>query len=121
MSAAAVDMDQVETLVRTEDSVGPRRQCILILGMHRSGTSAVAGALSALGVALPKKTLMGPHPCNQRGLFESFALACAHDELLASANSHWHDWRHIESTWLGSPAARKHWDRIKKVIVDEFD
>jgi hypothetical protein len=96
------------------------RQAILVLGMHRSGTSAVAGVLSALGAALPKKTLMGADPCNQRGLFESLAIACAHDELLLSARSHWHDWRQIEPQWLRSPAAQTHRQRIMEIVADEF-
>jgi hypothetical protein len=98
-----------------------KRQAILILGMHRSGTSAVAGAISALGVSLPKKTLMGPHECNQRGLFEAFALAVAHDELLASAGSHWHDWRPLDQQWFQLPQAEKHRRNIRAVLVNEFD
>ncbi len=100
--------------------VAPERLAVLVLGMHRSGTSALAGVLSTLGAALPKKTLMGPHECNQRGLFESFAMACAHDELLAAAGSHWHDWRELDPRWFGSPLAERHRQRIKAVLVDEF-
>src|SRR5208282_5648526 len=59
-------------------SSSPKRRAILILGMHRSGTSAVAGVLSALGVAGPK-TLIDPHDNNPRGFFESAVLRVAHD------------------------------------------
>ena len=68
------------------------RNVILVLGMHRSGTSAAAGILVKLGGAQPK-TLMPAEGGNERGYFESQALMTFHDELLASAGSSWTDWR----------------------------
>jgi glycosyltransferase involved in cell wall biosynthesis len=96
------------------------RRAVVVLGMHRSGTSALAGAICALGAAAPKKTLMGPHPCNQKGLFEAFDLAQAHDEFLKAAGSFWHDWRKLDLQWASSKAAAPHFERIRTVIVDEF-
>jgi hypothetical protein len=120
-SQAAVGDARVEPRDQKEKRSDPQRRAILVLGMHRSGTSSVAGTLGALGVALPKKTLMGAHECNQRGLFESFALACAHDALLASAGSCWHDWRQLDAAWFRSPTAEMHRQRIKGVLADEFE
>jgi hypothetical protein len=97
------------------------RQAILVLGMHRSGTSAVAGTIGALGAALPHKTLMGADPCNPRGFFESYAVAVAHDQMLAAAGSHWHDWRELDMQTLGSAEVARHRDNIKQVLIDEFD
>ncbi|HXW23547.1 MAG TPA: sulfotransferase family protein [Xanthobacteraceae bacterium] len=98
-----------------------RRTAILVLGMHRSGTSAVSGVLNALGAAVPKKTLMGADQTNQSGYFESFALAVAHDEMLASAGSHWHDWREFDPQWARSDVAEQHRRKIKAILVEEFD
>jgi hypothetical protein len=121
MTGAAAEPAMTDSQMQSEVSSQLERQAILVLGMHRSGTSAVAGVLGVLGAALPKKTLMGPDPCNQRGLFEALALACAHDELLLSAHSHWHDWRQIDPQWLRSPAALRHRQRIMQVLADEFE
>ena len=96
-----------------------KRQAILILGMHRSGTSAVAGVLSALGVAGPK-TLMGPTLDNPRGYFESVRLAGAFDKMLTAAGTRWHDWRQIDSRWFCSTAAKEHRQEIKALLIDEF-
>jgi hypothetical protein len=96
------------------------RQAIVVLGMHRSGTSALAGVLCGLGAAAPKKTLMGPHPCNQRGLFEALGLAQAHDEFLAAAGSCWHDWRKFDLPWAQSQAAAQYSANIKTVLTEEF-
>jgi hypothetical protein len=101
--------------------LGPsRRQAILVLGMHRSGTSALGGVLCALGAAAPQKTLMGPHPCNLKGLFEALAIAQTHDEFLAATGSSWHDWQPFDLEWACSPAAAPHTATIKAVLLNEF-
>src|ERR1700688_173777 len=96
-----------------------QRQAVLILGMHRSGTSALAGVISMLGAAGPK-TPMVPAADNPRGFFESIALANAHDALLASAGSRWHDWRQFDARWLYSTAANEHRQRIKDLLLSEY-
>ncbi|MGH9299881.1 MAG: glycosyltransferase, partial [Acidimicrobiales bacterium] len=66
--------------------------CLLVVGMHRSGTSATAAALGDLGVALPREDdLLGPSLGNQRGHFESRSLLLFSDELLARLGSSWDD------------------------------
>jgi hypothetical protein len=96
-----------------------KRQAILILGMHRSGTSAVGGVISALGIAGPKN-LMGPSNDNPRGYFESTPLSVAHDELLAAAGSSWHDWRQFDPQWFHSSEGEHHRQKIKALLLDEF-
>jgi len=57
----------------------------MVLGVHGSGTSAVAGALHHLGCSMGKRT-RGPHPTNPRGHYEDIRLgnwldnACKLDE-----------------------------------------
>lgn len=46
-----------------------RSRCILVLGTHGSGTSAVAGILHTLGVMMGEK-LIGGGPTNPKGHFE---------------------------------------------------
>jgi hypothetical protein len=112
--------NQPQSIVDAGDLPGvPARQAILVLGMHRSGTSAVGGVLNALGAGAPK-TLMGPHPENPRGFFESVALAEAHDALLISAGSCWRDWRPFDPKWIGSDIAEQHRRKIKAFLMDEF-
>lgn len=66
------------------------RALLLVLGCHRSGTSATAGALHALGYDLgPEGRLMPPSPANPRGYFESLDVVAAHDALLASFGCAW--------------------------------
>jgi hypothetical protein len=95
-----------------------KRQAILVLGMHRSGTSAVGGVINALGAAGPKN-LLAPRPDNPRGFFESAILADAHDALLAAGNSWWEDWRQFDSR-ISPETTDRHRERIKSVLTDEF-
>lgn len=97
----------------------PRRQAILILGMHRSGTSALGGVINALGAAGPK-TPLPLHAANPRGFFESAPLALAHDELLAFAGSSWHDWRQLDQQKINSKAAEPYRQKIRQLLFDEF-
>jgi hypothetical protein len=60
---------------------------IMVLGMHRSGTSAVSGTLTKLGGQPPEHLMQGGYD-NERGHFESVEIAAFHDELLASGGSH---------------------------------
>jgi hypothetical protein len=95
-----------------------QRQAILVLGMHRSGTSALGGVISALDVAGPK-TLASANEWNPRGYFESPRIFAAHDELLASIGSCWDDWRQIDPQWFEAKAA-PYRQAIKELLIDEF-
>ena len=96
------------------------RHVILVLGMHRSGTSAAAGLLVKLGGAQPK-TLMPAEHGNERGYFESQALMTFHDELLASAGSSWTDWRQFDPAWYQSPTASAFQKRAMQLFEEEFE
>jgi hypothetical protein len=96
------------------------RNVILVLGMHRSGTSAAAGFLVKLGGAQPR-TLMPAEGGNERGYFESQALMTFHEELLASAGSSWTDWRQFNPAWYQSPTGAAFRKRAKQLFKEEFD
>ncbi|MEI9417594.1 sulfotransferase family protein [Mesorhizobium sp. Cs1321R2N1] len=97
----------------------PRRKAILILGMHRSGTSALGGVINALGATGPKN-LLPANSHNPTGYWESARLNLANDDLLASANSSWHDWRALDPQWMQSRAAERHRHKIRAVLGNEF-
>lgn len=71
------------------------KTALMVLGMHRSGTSSVAGALSILGARAPS-TLMAPGEDNPRGFWESQVLMGFNDRLLAAGGSNWRDWRRFD-------------------------
>lgn len=74
----------------------------VVLGMHRSGTSSVAGALSLLGARAPRH-LMGPKPENPSGFWESEKITEFNEEIFAAAKSSWTDWGPVDPEVFHGP------------------
>ena len=68
---------------------------VVVLGMHRSGTSAAARVVNLLGVPLVSGDLLPADEANPRGYWESEALRRFDDELLQA----------VGGTWSRPPAA----------------
>jgi hypothetical protein len=66
------------------------RTAYLVLGMHRSGTSAVTQLLSLAGAELPENVMPGDEH-NEKGYFEPWKIALLNDERLRAAGSAWDD------------------------------
>jgi len=63
---------------------------IIILGMHRSGTSSVAGLFKEMGAAFGSEDLGFPlHPTNPKGFFERMDVVRLNDTVLGSAGANW--------------------------------
>jgi len=67
-----------------------KQTCILVLGMHRSGTSALAGVLSRLEVYLGSD-LMKADEDNSKGYYENKNFYQINQSLLEQINSSWDD------------------------------
>jgi hypothetical protein len=91
----------------------------MVLGMHRSGTSALTRAISLLGADLPKN-LIPASPNNETGDWESVELMLIHDEILSSGGSYWHDWRAFNPDWYASPAAQIFKQRVLCVLRNDY-
>ncbi|MCR5876515.1 hypothetical protein LRS10_21640 [Phenylobacterium sp. J426] len=66
------------------------RTAYLVLGMHRSGTSAVTQLLSLAGAELPENVMPGDEH-NEKGYFEPWKIALLNDERLRAGGSAWDD------------------------------
>ena len=105
---------------RTASVRRPKRPvCILVLGMHRSGTSVLAGVLGLLGASLPKN-LMPPDTSNPKGYFESSAIVDLHDEMLAALGSSWLDFRRLDPTIFDSMPAAAFKERLLTALRNEY-
>ena len=100
-------------------SAPPSRSAVVVLGVHRSGTSALAGVLGQLGCDLPQ-SLMPPNENNPRGYFESNKVYQFNDALLASAGSSWDDWQEFNPGWIRSQRAEEFRTRARAVLAEEF-
>ena len=65
------------------------RRIVVVLGMHRSGTSAITRGLQALGVDLGDRLEPPDEEDNAKGYFEDVDIVALNDELLAEAGLGW--------------------------------
>lgn len=68
-----------------------RRKALCVLGMHRSGTSAVAGSLIHSGISGPRTPIPAAED-NPLGFWEPVPLVQFHDELLGRFGFSWDSW-----------------------------
>ncbi|HAI59844.1 MAG TPA: hypothetical protein DCM32_08205, partial [Xanthomonadaceae bacterium] len=88
-----------------EDAViQPIRSFIVVLGMHRSGTSAMTGALCAMGFSLGGPALPAAED-NPLGYFENAAAVDINEALLLALGRGWDDLRPLPDDWERSDAA----------------
>ncbi len=93
---------------------------IVVLGMHRSGTSAMAGVLDLLGAKAGRSLLPAQESVNPRGFWEHAEVVRLHDELLQALNSGWYDERPFPDDWFEMPLAREIRFELAEVLRNEF-
>lgn len=102
---------------QTRLKAGSQVQGLLVLGMHRSGTSAITRVLNLLGCALPDD-LIGPGDGNTSGHWEAVKAVNLNDEILTSAGSSWDDWGPINADWYASGTREAMLERISEVATE---
>ena len=98
----------------------PSSRGILVLGMHRSGTSAVTRVLNLLGVQLGARILPPVPGDNDGGFWEHRDAFDVDERLLAGLGRSWHDARELPAGWLESQAASHAEAEIARLVRDEF-
>lgn len=95
------------------------RKALLVLGMHRSGTSALTRTLNLLGVDLGSG-LAAPAEDNRLGFWEHTKVVAIHETLLRELDSSWHDTRALPENWAATEAAGKARLAIAELIESDF-
>lgn len=95
------------------------RACVLVLGMHRSGTSALTRVLSLLGCEVPEN-LLEANAGNMRGYWESRPIMELNNRILKSGGSEWFDCQRFNPNWFKSVIVKKFKDEAKAVLKSEF-
>lgn len=95
------------------------RQAIIVLGMHRSGTSALAGTLAKLGVRLPAR-LLAENEYNPKGYFEPEHIVAIHDRLLAAAGLSWSSIAGLPEAWYGSAEACAYAGELAAAVREDY-
>jgi hypothetical protein len=93
----------------------------LILGMHRSGTSALAGALEAMGFSVgPDEDIMPADIGNPEGYFELWSVVRADDDLLAHFGGRWDSPPDFALEWTEDVAAKEFVTAMRAHLTELF-
>ena len=68
------------------------QKIVVVLGMHRSGTSAVTRGLQVIGIELGDRLMMPVKGDNDKGFWEDVDLNALNIEMLHAIDS---DWFHL--------------------------
>lgn len=93
------------------------RVAILVLGMHRSGTSALTWLLGQMGAALPRDAIPASGE-NSKGYWESTGLVAADDRLVRAAGSSWFDPRPLAVSNMPAALLAERVEDIRTAIAD---
>ena len=96
-----------------------QQKAILVLGMHRSGTSALTRVFNLLGVDLGEN-LLRPGQDNRLGYWEHAGAVIINEELLSGLNRSWDDIRALPDGWQRSPPGREAKRKIISLIRRDF-
>lgn len=96
-----------------------QRHLLVVLGMHRSGTSALTGALAKSG-AVAGTHLMPPTADNPEGYWESAPVVRLNDELLKRMGARWDSVVALPGDWTSLPAVEALRADAAAVVAAEF-
>lgn len=119
MKNSNVDVNFKETRSMKKISDKTKRNCFLILGAHRSGTSLITRLVTMLGINLPSN-VVGPGPGNEAGHWEPLKLVEFHEGMLAELGSTWYDWTPLDFETLSGTRREQLSDDIGKLVLAGF-
>jgi hypothetical protein len=97
------------------------RRCLYVVGMHRSGTSAVTGLLVQLGLHGPgEEDVPAVTRWNARGNFESARLIRFNDQMLIDHGGSWGAPRPFDTGWETAPEVADRRVRAARIIGKVF-
>jgi hypothetical protein len=96
-----------------------KRRAVVVVGMHRSGTSAVARLLMLLGADSPKR-LMPPDSSNVAGHWEPVWMTRLHDEIFRSVGSWWDEVEHPPASWFRSATAEDFREQAVELLRRDY-
>ena len=93
---------------------------LLVLGMHRSGTSATTRMLNLLGVELGPTLMQAAEGNNETGFWENQRIVDAQEGLMAELGMRWDDPRALPSEWTESVATQNTVSYLREILDEEI-
>ena len=95
------------------------RKAVIVLGMHRSGTSLTAGILNKLGFDLGR-AIMGANWANSSGFFENFRILEFNENLFQKLQVNWHNTLGIVDNWWTDENIQVEKKTLKDLIISDY-
>ena len=92
------------------------KSALFVLGMHRSGTSLMAGCLAGLGVDFGSDMVPAREGVNAKGFFEHRQILEVHDRLLGLLESDWMDPCPLPTGWAKGAGATAEAQRLQTIL-----
>lgn len=96
-----------------------KRRAILVLGMHRSGTSAATRVVNLLGAQLGDRMLASAAD-NESGFWEHADIVRIDNALLSALGRDWHDLRPLPEGWMHGEAAKAARAALVETLGEQF-
>jgi len=97
------------------------KHIVVVLGMHRSGTSVVTRGLRVLGVDLGDNLLLPAQGVNDKGFWEDADIAALDNELLWTLGHDWHTLTPIRDKEFTAPEIDKLKQRAVALLLSKLD
>ena len=97
------------------------RQFVVVLGMHRSGTSALAGVLHHLGISLGQRLMPGAEGQNQKGFFENAEVYQLNEGIHEVLGVKWDGLGFPGEGWQHDPKLEAYRREALRILRDEFE
>lgn len=96
-----------------------KKRIIVVLGMHRSGTSALTKGLEALGICLGDR-LIGADKNNKKGYFEDKDIVAINNELLTALKTDWQSIKNISQDELLSLVKKPIFAEAEQLLTEKL-
>ncbi|MEK7253430.1 MAG: glycosyltransferase, partial [Bacteroidota bacterium] len=96
-----------------------RKKVLFILGMHRSGTSALAGCIHLSGISGGRE-MLEPAFDNEKGFFENRQVFQINEGILAELGLRWDSPFDLPGGWVSEARLRKHKQAIANFLTSEL-
>ena len=98
-----------------------KKRIIVVLGMHRSGTSAVARSLQVLGVTLGNNLIPPMKDVNEKGFWEDVDLNMLNNELLKVLDNDWHHLAPIRTDDTKTLISGSYFDKATQLLDQKIE
>lgn len=95
------------------------RTVVLIPGMHRSGTSALARVLNLLGCDI-SYNLLEANEFNERGYWEDPYFLDLNERMFQSAGLTWNSWESVSDDWYASAKPAQYRKEAIALVQEKF-